>query len=70
MTTMFDIMRYNGTIIIKHNLYNYDLHISLGYKIGDPYAEGSPINAICSRGDLMSVPMAGGCTDTKVCSRV
>lgn len=47
MTTMFDIMRYNG------------------YKIGDPYAEGSPINAICSRGDLMSVPMAGGCTDTK-----
>ncbi len=32
----------------------------------DPYANGSPWNAICSRGDLASSPSAGGCYDTKV----
>lgn len=32
----------------------------------DPYSEDDPINAICSRGDLMKEPEAGGCYDTKV----
>ena len=32
----------------------------------DPYSLGSPMNAICSRGDLMNPPKAGGCYDTKV----
>jgi hypothetical protein len=35
----------------------------------DPLAEGSPENAICSRGDLVSSrPDAGGCYDTKASS--
>jgi len=32
----------------------------------DPYSEGSPMNAICSRGDLKTPPSAGGCVDCKV----
>jgi hypothetical protein len=32
----------------------------------DPYSKGSPMNAICSRGDLESTPSLGGCYDTKV----
>ena len=32
----------------------------------DSYSLGSPMNAICSRGDLMDPPEAGGCYDTKV----
>ena len=34
----------------------------------DPYSEGNPYNAICSRGDLVSGAKAspGGCYDTKV----
>lgn len=32
----------------------------------DPYSEGSPLNAICSRGDLMQPPAGFGCIDTKV----
>ena len=37
----------------------------LEYKT-DPYADGNPMGAICSRGDLGSPPMSGGCTDSKV----
>lgn len=32
----------------------------------DSYSLGSPMNAICSRGDLLDPPEAGGCYDTKV----
>ena len=32
----------------------------------DPYGEGNPMNAICSRGDLLPKPEFGGCYDTKV----
>lgn len=32
----------------------------------DPYSEGNPLYAICSRGDLAEPPSAFGCTDTKV----
>lgn len=33
----------------------------------DPYSGGNPMDAICSRGDLLSPqPIAGGCYDTKV----
>lgn len=32
----------------------------------DNYSLGSPMNAICSRGDLLDPPEAGGCYDTKV----
>ena len=32
----------------------------------DPYSLGNPMNSICSRGDLLKPPMAGGCYDTKV----
>ena len=32
----------------------------------DPYSEGNPANAICSRGDLAQKPYPGGCIDTKV----
>ena len=34
----------------------------------DSYSLGSPMNAICSRGDLLDPPEAGGCYDTKVIS--
>ena len=37
--------------------------------VNDPLAEGNPMNAICSRGDLKKEnPSAGGCYDTKVSS--
>ena len=37
--------------------------------VNDPLADGNPMNAICSRGDLKSEnPSAGGCYDTKVTS--
>ena len=32
----------------------------------DPYSLGSPMNAICSRGDLHNPPKSGGCFDSKV----
>jgi hypothetical protein len=32
----------------------------------DPYSDGDPGNAICSRFDLEADPSAGGCYDTKV----
>ena len=32
----------------------------------DPYSEGNPMKAICSRGDLQTKPSPGGCIDTKV----
>lgn len=32
----------------------------------DEYSENNPMYSICSRGDLLSPPMAGGCYDTKV----
>eukprot|EP00753_Platysulcus_tardus_P015584 PLAT5104.1.p1 GENE.PLAT5104.1~~PLAT5104.1.p1 ORF type:complete len:554 (+),score=259.67 PLAT5104.1:12-1673(+) len=32
----------------------------------DPYAQGSPYGAICSRGDLAANPNDGGCYDSKV----
>lgn len=32
----------------------------------DVYSLGSPMNAICSRGDLLNPPESGGCYDTKV----
>ena len=32
----------------------------------DPYGEDNPMNAICSRGDLLPNPEFGGCYDTKV----
>ncbi|KAL5509483.1 hypothetical protein EMCRGX_G004870 [Ephydatia muelleri] len=32
----------------------------------DPYSEGNPANAICSRGDLAHNPYPGGCIDTKI----
>ena len=39
----------------------------VGYKMNDPYGEGSPMKGICSRGDLKTDnPSASGCTDTKV----
>lgn len=39
----------------------------LGYKLDDTYSDGSPMGAICSRGDLISdKPNSLGCTDTKV----
>lgn len=38
---------------------------SLEYKT-DPYSDNSPLDAICSRGDLASPPESGGCTDSKV----
>jgi hypothetical protein len=37
-----------------------------GFKMGDPYSDGSPMGAICSRGDLQTQPSTLGCTDTKV----
>lgn len=37
----------------------------IDYK-NDPYSEGNPMNAICSRGDLQEKPSTSGCVDTKV----
>ena len=34
--------------------------------MNDPYSEKNPMNTICSRGDLLEKPEAGGCYDTKV----
>ncbi|KAL5516233.1 hypothetical protein EMCRGX_G001516 [Ephydatia muelleri] len=33
--------------------------------MNDPYSQGNPKKAICSRGDLSSTPSPDGCTDTK-----
>lgn len=41
--------------IMRYNNYKEDL-----------YAKNNPMYTICSRGDLLDPPMAGGCTDTKV----
>lgn len=56
--------------MVSDYVVNIMRELFIGYKMNDPYAEGSPMKGICSRGDLKTDnPSASGCTDTKVLNR-
>jgi hypothetical protein len=61
------ILRYNGdSINQKAKLISFSVVVAIDY-LNDPYSEGDPGNAICSRFDLESSdPQPVGCYDTKV----